>query len=79
MGVPDKSRKRNGHFSASGEYLWYGLSAGLDKHSGLYDVLDLRRKVDIEFITDQIIPQRPIFLFHLCCQTFLGILWSEWE
>jgi hypothetical protein len=72
MGAPDGSRKRTGHFSASGEYLWYGLSAGLDEHQGLYEVLDLRRKVDTQiksfkFVTD---------FFGTVRQPFSGVLWS---
>ena len=42
MGAP-KARPRTGLFSASGDYLWFALSNGLDGFK--YPVLDLRRKV----------------------------------
>ena len=49
MSAPDTTRRRSGHFSASGEYLWFGLSDGLDEHKEQYEMLDLRRKVGFFF------------------------------
>ena len=48
--VPDKheypdSKPRRGLFAATGDYLWFGFSDGLDSFSDSHPVLDLRRKV----------------------------------
>ena len=43
-----KGRKSTGGpFSATGDYLWYALSNGLDEYKDQHPVLDLRRKVGV--------------------------------
>jgi len=44
MSAPD-SKPRRGLFAATGDYLWFGFSDGLDSFSDSHPVLDLRRKV----------------------------------
>ena len=44
MAVPPE-RKREGYFSASGEYIWIAFSDGEDEFKEMYANLDLRRKV----------------------------------
>ena len=38
-------RRRSGLFAATGDYLWFALSDGMDEHQHLYPKLDMRRKV----------------------------------
>ena len=45
MAVPEEDRQRKGNFSASGEYLWFALSDGVDEHRHEHPCLDLRKKV----------------------------------
>jgi hypothetical protein len=43
-------RKRTGLFAATGDFLWFALSDGLDAHKEKYPVIDLRRKVVPPFL-----------------------------
>ena len=42
---PAPGRARVGDWAANGEYVWVGLSDGLDSHKDAYENIDMRRKV----------------------------------
>lgn len=42
-----KPKRKKGHFAATGDYLWYAFSDGVDQYKNIYDNLDMRHKVII--------------------------------
>jgi hypothetical protein len=67
-------RLRDGQWSASGQYLWFGFSDGLDEFKDKHPNLDMRRKVSRTAL--------PIHhsIFSLCCNFMLSDLSRHtWE